>query len=413
MRPTVVLAFSGGLDTSFCVPYLTDLGYEVVTLFVDTGGVDAEKRQQIERRAHELGASGHVVRDASMELWGSIVAPFIMGGVLYQDQYPILCSDRYLIAVALAELADELGADAVAHGCTGMGNDQVRLDQSLRCLTERAILAPIREIQSRTDSLRAYEIAQLLARGVRVQEDVRRYTINEDLLGATISGAEIDTFQRPSDDTWRLTASRSAWPADTLQVEIGFEEGRAVALDGVATPGPALLAQLNAIFGAYGVGRGVYTGDTIIGLKGRIVFEAPGLTALLTAHRALEETVLTKAQSSFKPMAARRWTDLVYAGLYFDPLRTDLEAFIRSTQRRVTGVVTLETAGGSCLATAVDSPNALIRPDATYAQRADWTKSDAEGFIKLYGLSSAIAVGVASRAETSSGKVEPPCLTAS
>lgn len=392
MRPLVVLAFSGGLDTSFCVPYLIDQGYDVVTLFVDTGGVRDEARGAIAQRSCELGARRHIVHDASAQLWDTIATPLVMGGVSRQEQYPILCSDRYLIAAALASCAHELGAVAVAHGCTGMGNDQVRLDQSLRCLTTLPVVAPIREIQSLTDSLRAYEIEQLQSRGVAVDDAVQRYSINENLLGATISGGEIDTLDAPAPDARRLTSPRADWPAEPLRVDIRFEQGRAVSLENENIPGPQLLAQLNVLFGAFGVGRGVYTGDTIIGLKGRIVYEAPGLAVLLAAHRALEEIVLSKEQNAFKPIAARQWTDLLYTGLYFDPLRANLEAFVRSTQERVTGVVTVETWGGSCQAIAVNSPHSLLRHDAVYAQKANWSGADAEGFIKLFGLSSATAV---------------------
>lgn len=400
MKKTVVLAFSGGLDTSYCIPALMEQGFDVVTLFVDTGGADMAERARIRDRAIELGARDHVVADAGEDLWTSFCIPFLWGGAPYQGQYPLLCSDRYVIAERLVAAAIECGADAIAHGCTAMGNDQVRLDQSLRCLTALPILAPIRDLQGRAESPRAFEIKYLRDRGFSVDDTVRRYTINENLLGATISGAEIDRYESPELGTYRLTRPREDWPEKPLRTIIRFEEGRAVALDEDAMSGPALLRRLNDLFGAYGVGRGMYTGDTVIGLKGRIVFEAPGLTALLVAHRALEECALTARQLDFKTAAARRWTDLVYSGLFHEPLRVDLEALLRSSQHPVSGSVTLETSGGACHATAIDTPHHLIASGATYAQSADWSKEDAVGFIKLFGLSSATAARRSSEAQT-------------
>ncbi len=391
MSKTAVLAFSGGLDTSFCVPYLKDQGWDVVTLFVDTGGVSAEHRAQIEQRALSLGAKEHITQDAGDELWESFVTPFVMGGAKYQDQYPLLCSDRYVIAARAVKLAESIGAGAIAHGCTAMGNDQVRFDQSIGCLTDLPIVAPVREIQGLCDEPRVYEMEALRMLGFETPEDVKRYTMNENLLGVTVSGSEIDGFGAPSDETYRLTAPADKLPGGAMRVRIGFERGEAVSLDGRVLAGAALLGELNALLGAYGVGRGIYTGDTVIGLKGRIVFEAPGLEALLTGHRALEECVLSREQNRFKPIAARKWTELVYSGLFYEPLREDLEVFIRSTQGRVTGEVVIETRGGRCDAVAIDSENILRCDGAVYAQSADWTSADATGFIKIGGLASAMA----------------------
>ncbi|MCC5822640.1 MAG: argininosuccinate synthase [Phycisphaerales bacterium] len=396
-KKTVVLAFSGGLDTSFCVPYLIEKGYEVITLFVDTGGVGPGGPERIAARAKELGAIEHVTIDAAQALWDSFVTPFVMGGVKYEDRYPLLCSDRYVIVAESVHLAHERGADAIAHGCTAMGNDQVRFDQSIRSLTDLPILAPIRDIQAITKSPRAYEIEELRMRGFEVSAEAKRYTINENLLGVTVSGAEIDAFGAPGEGTRKLTKPPAQWSKSPLKVAIGFERGRIVSLDGVPTDGPAILQTLNDKFGAYGVGRGIYTGDTIVGLKGRIVFECPGLEALLVAHKALEELTLTKAQNEFKPGVARRWTELVFGGMFYEPLRDDLEAFIRSTQATVTGEVVVETSGGVCDPVEIRTENALVRAGATYAQHADWSANDAEGFIKIHGQSAALGAAVRSK----------------
>ncbi|MBK6695057.1 MAG: argininosuccinate synthase [Myxococcales bacterium] len=385
---TVVLAFSGGLDTSFCVPYLKERGHDVVTLYVDTGGAAEAERRAIEARALELGAARHVTVDASADVWRDVVVPLVMGGQLYQDQYPLLVSDRYVIVERALALAKSEKTRLFAHGCTGMGNDQVRFDVSVRSLGDFSILAPIRDIQSEHKSVRAYERAFLEKRGFSVPEAQRRYTINENLLGVTLSGSEIDEWCAPSLDTYRLSLPRSAWPHAPLRVKVTFEEGVAVALDGERLAGPALLRALHGLLGAYGVGRGIYTGDTTIGLKGRIVFESPGLTGLLVAHRALEEAVMTREQNGFKPLAAKKWVDLVYRGFFFDPLKADLEALLRSSQRFVSGDVVLETEGGVVHAVAVASPHLLRAKDATYAQSADWGAREAEGFVRLLGQSS-------------------------
>lgn len=386
----IVLAFSGGLDTSFCIPYLREQGWQVHTVFADTGGVDAEERTYIEQRAAELGVASHRTIDGGPAIWQGFVKPFVWAGEAYQGQYPLLVSDRYLIVDAALARARELGTNAIAHGCTGMGNDQVRFDLAVKASGDYRIIAPIREIQKEHTQTRAYEQQYLEARGFAVRAKQQQYTINENLLGVTLSGGEIDQWQAPGEEARGWCKPRAEWPSTPLRVRIRFVEGEAVALDGEALPGPQLLARLNALFAAYGVGRGLYTGDTTIGLKGRIVYEAPGLVALLTAHRALEEAVLSKQQNRFKPEVARKWVELVYEGFWHDPLKTDLEAFLQSSQRKVNGEVLLETQGGRVDALAIESPHILNAKGATYAQSADWGVAEAEGFIKLFGMSSTL-----------------------
>ncbi|CTP84335.1 argininosuccinate synthase [Xanthomonas translucens pv. arrhenatheri] len=386
----IVLAFSGGLDTSFCIPYLQAKGYAVHTVFADTGGVDEEERDFIEKRAAELGAASHVTVDGGPAIWSGFVKPFVWAGEGYQGQYPLLVSDRYLIVDAALKRADALGTRIIAHGCTGMGNDQVRFDLAVKALGDYEIVAPIREIQKEHTQTRAYEQKYLEERGFGVRAKQKAYTINENLLGVTMSGGEIDRWEAPGEGTRGWCAPRSAWPIEPLTVTLKFEHGEAVAVDGKPLEGAKLLAKLNKLFAPYGVGRGMYTGDTVIGLKGRIVFEAPGLIALLAAHRALEDAVLTKQQNRFKPDVARKWVELVYEGFYHDPLKTDLEAFLDSSQAKVNGEVTLETRGGRVDAVAVKSPHLLNAKGATYAQSADWGVAEAEGFIKLFGMSSTL-----------------------
>ncbi len=386
----VVLAFSGGLDTSFCVPWLNERGYEVTTLFVDTGGVDAAERDYIARRARQLGAAKHVAIDASADIWEEVVVPLVRADARYQDQYPLLCSDRYVIVRKALELCDAIGARHFAHGCTGMGNDQVRFDLTVQALGDYEVVAPIREIQQEGRQVREFEKRYLADHGFDVRDKTQTYTVNENLLGVTISGAEIDRWEPPGPDTWQLTRPRAEWPREPLRVTVTFSAGEPVALDGQRRDGASLLAELNTRFGAYGVGRGLYTGDTNVGLKGHIVFEAPGLTALQTAHRALEEATSTRHQNAFKPLVSRQWAELVYQGLFYEPLKADLEAYLACAQRKVSGEVTLETHGGAVHAVAIDSPHILAGDNATYAQSADWSVTEAEGFIKLFGQSSAL-----------------------
>lgn len=386
----IVLAFSGGLDTSFCVPWLRERGYAVYTLFADTGGVSDDERDYIEQRARELGAVEHRCVDASQAIWDEFVRPLVWAGQWYQGQYPLLVSDRYLIVKKSLEWCDALGTREFAHGCTGMGNDQVRFDLTAHALGDYRIVAPIREIQKEHSEVRAYEQRYLEELGFGVRPKQLSYTINENVLGVTLSGGEVDRWEIPGEGARGWCAPRAKWPQEALRVRILFEHGTAVALDGNRMGGPDILKRLNRDFARYGVGRGLYTGDTTIGLKGRIVFEAPGLTALHVAHRALEEAVATKAQNRFKPAVGAKWTELVYEGFFYDPLKADLEAYLASSQRSVNGEVTLETRGASVEAVAVESPHILRSARATYAQAADWGVAEAEGFIRLYGMSSGL-----------------------
>jgi len=393
-QQSVVLAFSGGLDTSYCVLALRQQGFDVHTAFVDTGGIDEAQREWIAERARALGAVEHHQLDASGLLWEQFVVPLLWSGARMLDQYPMLCSDRYVIVQLCLQLADRLGTRHFAHGCTGMGNDQLRFDQSVRSLGDYAIHAPIRELQRQTSNVRAHELKLMSEAGVEVPTSASRYSINENLLGVTLSGQEIDEFGAPGDDTRVWCRPRSEWPEQALELTLGFEAGRAVSLNDKPMPGPDLLAELNRSLGAYGVGRHIYTGDVSIGLKGRIVFECPGLDGLLIAQRALREAVNTRLQNQFQQTIAQRWGELVYTGFFFEPHKTDLEAYLEMANRYVTGVVRLSSEGGAVRAVALGSRFLLKDPDSVYAQSASWTPEEAEGFVKLIGQSSTLAARV-------------------
>ncbi len=386
-KPLIILAFSGGLDTSFCVPYLQEQGFDVITMFADSGGLSEADNAAIHTRSKQLGAIEHHTVAIGDSLFEQMITPLIKAGYWYQQRYPLLCSDRYLIASHLVKLAKHYNTLYVAHGCTGMGNDQVRLDLSIRALGAFKIHAPIREIQSQHQHVREYEKDYLQQRGFAVGQRESRYTINENLLGITLSGAEIDDWQAPGPDSYIWTAPPGKQLQDTQQIQIEFDQGQPVKLDQTRIDGVALMQTLNHQLGRYGIGRSSYTGDTTIGLKGRIVFEAPALTAIATAHKALEETVLTQAQNDFKPGVAKRWSELVFHGAWHEPLRHDLQMMLESTQQYVTGTVTLQISAGQVQAISIDTPYRLQNPNAQYAQQAAWGQQAAEGFIQLHGQS--------------------------
>jgi len=393
-KTPIVLAFSGGLDTSYCVLALNAQGYDVHTVFVDTGGLSADEVTWIEERALSLGAKQHHLVDASQLIWDEFVVPLVWSQSRMLGEYPMLCSDRYLIVRLSLQLCDELGTRHFAHGCTGMGNDQMRFDQTVRSLGDYEIHAPVRDLQKEPGNIREIEIDILKNAGVSIPDKTGKYSINENLLGVTISGSEIDEFDAPDAETWQLSRPRVEWPETPLRVSIRFEKGCAVAIDGDEMAGPEIVQQLNSRFGQYGVGRHIYTGDVTIGLKGRIVFECPGIDALLLAHQGLEDCVNTRFQNQFRHQVAQRWAEMVYSGFFYEPHKQDLEAYLASSQSFVSGTVTLETTGGSMHVIAVDSDFIVQDPDAVYAQSCNWSPSEAEGFIKLTGQSSTTAMRV-------------------
>lgn len=394
MGDSVVLAFSGGLDTSYCLYELKRRGFDVHTVFVDTGGVSSEERAYIERRAQDLGAAQHWTVDAGQDLWDEFVVPLLWSGARMLGQYPMLCSDRYVIVRKSLEVCDQIGSNNFAHGCTAMGNDQLRFDQTVVSLGDYQILAPVRDLQAQYQKARDKEIEILTAAGIEVRLSTSKYSINENILGVTASGGTIDRFEAPSPDIWKWTRSADQWPDKPRTVQLDFQSGAAVALDGQALPGPQILARLNRALAEYGVGRHIYTGDTVVGLKGRIAFECPGLMGLLAASQALQDAICTRWQNQFRHTMAQRWAELVYGGFFYEPHKFDLEAYFRSANRHVSGRVTLETSGGQVLATAIESDHILRDRDSVYAQSCTWTPEEARGFIKLVGQSSKLSAKI-------------------
>jgi argininosuccinate synthase len=388
---TVVLAYSGGLDTSYCVLALREQGWDVVAVTVDTGGFEPGEIERIGERARTLGAVDYMAIDARDEVYRDYVGYVIKGNILRGGVYPLcVAAERVAQAVVVARVAKERGAEAVAHGSTGAGNDQVRFDAAFRTLLPGVeLIAPIRthrvSRQASTEKLRAA--------GIEVEDRTTDLSINVSLWGTTIGGRELhDAWSFPAEDVWKLVK-----PADQAdpptEVVIGFERGLPVSVDGEALGGPALIARLNEVAGSRGVGRGIHMGDTILGIKGRIAFEAPAPLVLIQAHRELEKLVLTKWQRFWKESVSGFYGNMLHEGLWFDPALRDIEAMLDSSQARVTGEVRVYLGGGRAEVRGCRSEHTLVARDvATYGEdNAWWNGRDAEGFSKLYPLQAAIA----------------------
>lgn len=390
----IVLAFSGGLDTSFCVPYLQETYEEPVhTVTVDTGGVTDEDRAAIEARASELGADTHRFVDAKQRLFDEHLSYLIKGNVLRGGVYPLCVGpERVVQAQAVAELAHEVGATTIAHGSTGAGNDQVRFDVAFQLVggDDVEVLAPIRQLGLSREASTGY----LKERGVSVPSDTTDYSINRGLWGTTIGGQETLTAEKPlPEDAYPDTVPPQEAPDAPQTLTVTFEEGRPASLDGKDLPAVELVEALNEIGGEHGVGRDIHVGDTILGIKGRIGFEAPAAHILITAHRELEKVVLSKWQRVQKEEMGSFYGRLMHEGQYFDPVMRDVEAFLDESQNVVTGTVALQLFKGTVRVQGVDSPHSMFDAEtATYGEtNALWDGRDAEGFTTLAAVPSKLA----------------------
>ncbi|HZH92927.1 MAG TPA: argininosuccinate synthase domain-containing protein, partial [Tissierellaceae bacterium] len=295
--------------------------------------------------------------------------------------------DRYIIAEEILKIAEAEGTDTVAHGSTAVGNDQVRFEASLFTLNPNGnIIAPIKEL----NITRAKEIEYLEERGFKVDKELKKYSINENIFGITVSGTEIDQNKEPDEFAYTLTKRDPSKTEEYLKLE--FEKGLPVKLNGKEIQGVDLISKLNAILGSYGYGSRIYVGDCIIGIKGRIMFESPALLALIEAHKKLEQIVLTKRQIMFGKQASTQWSDLVYGGLYYEPLVKNIEALADSVQERVNGTVWIKVQPNSIQVVEMSSPNSLVNANiAMYAQESKWSGTEANGFIKLYSMQQRLA----------------------
>jgi argininosuccinate synthase len=386
----VVLAFSGGLDTSFCAAWLRrERGADVVTVTVDTGGLERGALEAVAAQSAAAGASQHLEIDAKRRVWENFVSFLVRGNVLRGAAYPVsVAAERTQQAVEVARVARQLGADAVAHGSTGAGNDQVRFDIAFAVLLPGVpIIAPVRELGLE----RPQAEAQLREWGVPVPEGASRYSVNAGLWGTTFGGGWThDPWQGPPADAWPEIADRV--PA-AAELEIGWAGGLPVSLDGRALEGPELVEALDRRLRAYRIGRGIHLGETVLGIKGRIGFEAAAAVVLIAAHRELEKLVLTRWQSFWKDHLAQFWGDRLHEGQAFDPAMRDIEALISSSQRRVSGDTRVRLEEGRFSVTGVRSPHGLINPEvARYGEsHALWTGEDARAFAAVAGLPSRLA----------------------
>jgi argininosuccinate synthase len=396
----IVLAYSGGLDTSFLVPWLAEHERRpVITVTVNTGGIDAAAANTLAERARALGAVAHRQVDARSGYFEQVLRFLIMGNVRRGQLYPLCVgAERVVQAQTLARVAMELGSDTVAHGCTGAGNDQVRFEVALRTLApDLKVLAPVRDQAFR----RADEVSFLRERSLPVPPSGASYSVNRGLWGVTIGGTEtLSSAASLPDEAWILTRDAFTSLRAPERHTLSFRAGIPVALDGKSCDPVALIEALEALAAPFGIGRGIHLGDTIIGTKGRVAFEAPAPEVLLTAHRELEKLVLTGRQQRIKELVAQPYGDLVHEGQLLDPVCRDIEALLISSQRRVSGEVHLLLQTGSLFVTGVESPYSLMAASrGVYGEAAgEWSARDALGFSRIAALPGMFHVRAGERA---------------
>lgn len=402
-KKKVVLAFSGGLDTSFAAKYLSeDLGYEVHTAIANTGGFTDEDLARIAERSKALGAVSHANLDITKEYYEKSIRYMIAGNVLRNGTYPIsVSSERIFQAIAIIEYAKQIGADAVAHGSTGAGNDQVRFDLTFQ------ILAPGIEIITPTRDMtltREYEIDYLKKHGIQADYKKLEYSINKGLWGTSIGGKETLKSE--------LTLPEEAYPSQVTATEpekltIKFEKGEPVAVNGVEIPDRIeAIRAVEAAGAKFGIGRDMHIGDTIIGIKGRVGFEAAGPILIIAAHKMLEKHTLTKWQQYWKDQIGTWYGMFLHEAQYLDPVMRDMEAFLESTQQHVSGTVELTLRPYSYTLVGVETPYDLMKTDfGEYGEvNKAWTADDVKGFTKIMGNPMKIYYNVTKRAEGEAAK---------
>ena len=384
----ILLAFSGGLDTSFLVPWLSETyGRPIITVTVDTGGIDAEATRVLAQRAKELGAKDHVQVDARKAYFEQVLKYLIIGNVKRGQMYPLCVgAERVMQAQTIAEYARKLGTKVVAHGCTAAGNDQVRFEVALRTLApELTILAPVRDKAFK----RPEQLKYLEDRKLPIPPYGAAYSVNRGLWGVTIGGKETLTSEGSiPEHAWVLSKDAFTKPQAAESHTIGFDMGVPVSLDGVKMDTVSLIEQVETTGAKFGVGRGIHLGDTIIGTKGRVAFEAPAAEVLINAHRELEKLVMTGRQQRIKEMLAGPYGDLVHEGQHLDPVCRDIEALFLASQARVTGEVKVLYRPGNAFVEGVTSPYSIMAASkGVYGEAAgEWTAADALGFSKMVGL---------------------------
>jgi argininosuccinate synthase len=384
----ILLAFSGGLDTSFCVPWLMDVyKRQVITVTVDTGGIDAAAARSLEQRSAQLGAVEQHLIDARAAYFDQVLKFLIMGNIRRGGLYPLCVgAERVLQAQTIAQMALTLKTTMVAHGCTAAGNDQVRFEVALRTLApDLEIIAPVRDRAFK----RPEQLKYLEEHKLPIPPFGAAYSVNRGLWGVTIGGQETLTSGGSiPDDAWVLSKEAFSNPKASERHTIGFKAGIPVSLDGEVQSPVSIIERLEALAGPFGIGRGIHLGDTVIGTKGRVAFEAPAADVLLTAHRELEKLVLTGKQARLKDTVAQPYGDWVHEGQHLDPVCRDIEALLTSSQVRVTGEVKVLFRPGCAFIEGVTSPYSLMTASkGVYGEAAgEWTPADALGYSKMLAL---------------------------
>lgn len=389
MAKKVVLGFSGGLDTSFCVKYLTDeKGYEVHSILVNTGGFSDEELERIEEHAKNLGVKSHKTVNAIKNYYSSIIRYLIYGNVLKNDTYPLSVSaERLSQALHIAEYAKQIKADAIAHGSTGAGNDQVRFDMVFHISAPHIeIITPIRDMNLSRES----EIEYLKSKGVEMNFEKAMYSINKGLWGTSVGGRE--TLNS------RQTLPEEAWPTQVTkqgseEVKLTFKQGELIKVNDQKFDHPTEAIQhLHNIAGPYGVGRDIHVGDTIIGIKGRVGFEAAAPVVIIKAHHALEKHVLSKWQLQWKDQIAQFYGTWLHEGQILDPVMRDMEAYLESSQRSVSGIVYVQLHPYRFNIIGIESRYDLMNSAfGSYGEvNASFTGEDVKGFTRIFGNQTAI-----------------------
>jgi argininosuccinate synthase len=381
----LVLAYSGGLDTSVAIHWLRERGHDVVALTIDLG--EKKDLDAIQRRALRVGATAAYVVDGKVPFVRDFLWPSLQAGAVYEKEYPLATAlGRPLIAAILVQIARREGAQGVAHGCTGKGNDQVRFDVTTAALApELRVVAPVREWGMNRED----EIEYARRHGIPVPATAESpYSVDENLWGRSIeAGILEDPWEEPPAEVYEWTADPAGSPDEPAYVEIGFHEGIPVCLDGEPVPAVELVERLNQLGGRHGVGRIDHLENRLVGIKSREIYEAPAAVLLLQAHQALEDITLPKEVARFKDTVAQHWAQMVYDGLWFSALRGALYAFVNHTQRHVSGEVRLKLFKGHSQVVGRKAPEQLYRLElATYGRGDQFDQGAAAGFIKLFGM---------------------------
>lgn len=386
MREKVVLAYSGGLDTSVIIKWLDNRGYDVIAYMADVG--QESDFATYKKRALATGAVKVVVDDLKEEFVKDFVFKALKADAVYESNYLLATAlSRPVIAKGMVKLAHKEGATAVAHGCTGKGNDQVRFEVTIRALDPNLkIIAPVREWELKT---RSEEIEYAKENNIPIDVSKKKpYSLDVNLWGISIESGKLeDPYYEPTEDIYQLTKSVDKAPARPAYVEVEFKKGQPVKLNGKAMNGVDLILKLSKLAGEHGVGRSDMIENRLVGIKSREIYEAPAGWTLLAAHKALESLVLDRELLHFKDMVALKYAELTYYGLWYTPLKDALDKFIDQTQEKVNGVVRLKLHKGVCSVVGRKSPNSMYKMElATYEEGDVFDQSLAKGFLDLWGL---------------------------